>query len=483
MNGTTASLRPRSGTCPFTRRRAELSLSFVIIGAGIAGSALALGLARAGHHVHLLERYPGTPAASERPCGGIRVPPNMTKILSAWNLADALDGLTIRSDGSTFRVLETGETIGYLRWNDALMSEAGADFLFMDRGDLHAVLLNAAREAGVQITYGAVVTAVSSGPKPSVATADGTQIFGDIVVGADGSRSMVREHLLGRPDSGQENRLDVFTATVPVSAMRQDPDLSDLTKRPEWPMWMGEGRSILAYPTQRPEEVYTMNLFWPHAELDLPKRAEESWDDQVSHDIFHFEDYDPKLKKMLKLATSITRTKYVDREPNHEWVDPSHRIVLVGDAAHPLLPCSNHSASLSIEDAATMASLFSRLTAWDQVPLFLDAYAELRQHRCERVAKQEKENQRLVHLPPGPLREARDEMMRQTLLVEGQEEWDEGYLLSMWERISEQFGYNALEAADDWWYSWGVVREASKARIGVDLISIPVQKETEMTLC
>jgi salicylate hydroxylase len=138
-----------------------------------------------------------------------------------------------------------------------------------------------------------------------------------------------------------------------------------------------------------------------------------------------------------------------------------------------------------------MTSLFGRLSAWDQVPVLLDAYADLRQSRCASIGAQELEDIALVQLPPGPARDARNAALRHTLdseaLHAGRDgdgdddaDADESRLRTVWEHMSHLFGYDALDAADDWWYSWGVVREASKARIGVDTVSIPIVSEVRV---
>jgi salicylate hydroxylase len=130
-----------------------------------------------------------------------------------------------------------------------------------------------------------------------------------------------------------------------------------------------------------------------------------------------------------------------------------------------------------------LSTFFGRLTAWDQVPMMLNAYAELRQERCASVGAQEESNQTLVHLPPGPHRDARDEGFKGMLAAQHMEEWDEAQLRERWESVSVLLGYNAFEAAEDWWMKWGVIVEASKARtIGIDPVSMAIVSETQVTM-
>jgi salicylate hydroxylase len=117
-------------------------------------------------------------------------------------------------------------------------------------------------------------------------------------------------------------------------------------------------------------------------------------------------------------------------------------------------------ASLAVEDAAVLGTLFSRLREWEQVPLFLQAYQELRQPRCNAVHLSELSHAALTWLPPGPERDLRNAQMRQSM--QSKEHWDDKRLRQQWDEISETFGYSAREAAEAWWVNWGVLEESTK---------------------
>lgn len=163
-----------------------------------------------------------------------------------------------------------------------------------------------------------------------------------------------------------------------------------------------------------------------------------------------------------------------------EWVDQSGRLVLIGEAAHPLLvsqfsccvpvglyllayqPCSMHGPSLAMEDAVVFGVLFSRLRNYGQIPILTEAYQDLRMSRCKMVNEGELNNARLVWMPPGKAREQRDAYMKASR-ASGNEHWDEGQLRKQWEEIAGVFGYCARDAAEDWWVNWGALRERSQA--------------------
>lgn len=115
-----------------------------------------------------------------------------------------------------------------------------------------------------------------------------------------------------------------------------------------------------------------------------------------------------------------------------------------------------------MEDAEVLGWLLSRLHSWEQLPHLLEAFQDLRQERCRIVHQKEYMGFQLVWLPPGPKRDSRDESLR-AMMVSGLQGWDEDKMRWQWEEIREVLGYSAREAAEDWWVSWGMLRERSQA--------------------
>lgn len=115
----------------------------------------------------------------------------------------------------------------------------------------------------------------------------------------------------------------------------------------------------------------------------------------------------------------------------------------------------------------------SRLRTREQIPQFLEAYQDLRQPRCAHVRLSELHNAALVTLPPGDDRNQRDAAMKLSLNTNVDTDWDDTRLREQWEEIGEVFGYNAREAAEDWWMQWGVLGDAKLApeNVPVNLFS------------
>lgn len=126
-----------------------------------------------------------------------------------------------------------------------------------------------------------------------------------------------------------------------------------------------------------------------------------------------------------------------------------------------------HGPSLAVEDAVVFGVLFSRLRSYDQIPILTEAYQDLRFARCKNVHESELSNARLVWLPPGADREARNAYMKMSM-KSGKEHWDDSELREQWEEIAGVFGYSARDAAEDWWVNWGSLRERSQAMNPLD---------------
>ena len=106
---------------------------------------------------------------------------------------------------------------------------------------------------------------------------------------------------------------------------------------------------------------------------------------------------------------------------------------------------------IALEDAVLFGTLFARLSSWTQLPSFLSAYQQLREERCAIVKAADLKEARLVVLPPGPARDARDA----TFAAPTTAEWDDEMMRAMFETTQYVFGYVASEEADEWWIDWG----------------------------
>ncbi|KAF9007391.1 hypothetical protein BDQ17DRAFT_1323993 [Cyathus striatus] len=128
-------------------------------------------------------------------------------------------------------------------------------------------------------------------------------------------------------------------------------------------------------------------------------------------------------------------------------------------------PGAIQESAMTIEDGAVLAKLFSHLHSEDQISSFLFAYQDLRQPRCNRVARKELADIQYMMLPPSELQEMRNSMMKAKHaaglnVLAATEDMEES---SEWAEIMDVFAYDAEDEADNWWVEWGLLRDRAKA--------------------
>ncbi|VDC03434.1 unnamed protein product [Peniophora sp. CBMAI 1063] len=438
-------------------KRAGTALHIVVVGAGLGGLAAVHTLAQAGHRVTLLES-----ASKLGDVGaGIQVSPNSSRLLFRWGLKSAIAASAVKPNAIVFNRYNTGERVGYTRWGDLMEDQYGAPYLHVHRADYHAMLLRLAKDApGVTVRLGATVVDIQPDPDvaegPSVTLANGDVVHADLIVGADGVKSRVQAAVVGYSSEPQPTGDAAYRATIPTELMLKDPDLRRFVEEPNMTAWMGPRRHMMAYNIREKKEF---NLV-----LIIPDDGSvEAWDVEGSADKMRedYSDFEPRVGKLLSYVKSTLKWRLCDRKPLPTWVHPKGRIVLLGDACHPMLPYRAQGAAMAIEDAAVLGGLFANLTHVDQVPTLLHAYQELRYTRCTEAQLSSRLNQHIFHLSDGPEQEARDESMRKAMANEAiypaparlPESSGLGSANQWADRSKniEAFGYDADKAAQEWW--------------------------------
>lgn len=171
---------------------------------------------------------------------------------------------------------------------------------------------------------------------------------------------------------------------------------------------------------------------------------------------------DSRLRFLLDNAGPVSRQSHVVMPRLETWVDESESIVLIGEAAHPQGPGRTYACSLALEDAAILGTLFSRLRSRDQVPTLLYAFQDLHKGRADAVAALEIKNADVALSNPPRVR---DGLVRWSALPADEPEppsAESGPTDAELADIMEVWGYFAIDAADEWWVDWGLLRERSR---------------------
>ncbi|KAF8556487.1 FAD/NAD(P)-binding domain-containing protein [Imleria badia] len=445
-----------------TYERAELQIDFLVVGGGLAGLSCALALRRVGHRVVVLEQFTDS-ETSKMSHGGIRLPPNVVKILYKWGLKDALKAISVECRSFEMAKYETGEVLGMHVWDEDIFTETGGAFLLCHHADLRRLLFDAAVEAGAQVHSGVKGVSVDC-DACQVTLSTGVKLQADVIVGADGYSSLIQQAITGKNAFRAEPSHCLFyNTTIPVELMQQDPALADFcNSKHKLFVWLGHNTAVSGFHLGGKAE-YALHLWVQPARHKY--RDDEFWAAEVTLKELRQQLglCEPRLLKLAALAKSPARVQVKITRPLENWVHHSGRVLVIGEAAHPLPAGSIQGGALAVEDSAVLAKLFSHLRSEDQIPTFLYALQELREGRCASVVKCEQGNLLFQMMPHGPQQEQRDNMLRKQV-AEGRPMLSNSKPLDQWEQVKELFGYDPEDQADDWWIKWGILRERAKDR-------------------
>jgi len=361
------------------------NIRVAIIGAGLGGLAAAGALRLHGIEVVVYERAPKLGEVG----AGIQLGPNAVKVLCALGLERALRPLT-------------AEPVSYvsLAWDDARIRyrepmkgpyavQYGAPYLMAHRADLHRLLCGLVPAESVRL--GAQCTGVSSAGGGAVADfADGSQIEADVIVGADGINSTVRESLFGVQPVRFTQQM-AWRCIVPIQSVPTEVGIG----RDEYVGWIGPTGHVICYPI-RGGALY--NIFAGHVSDEW---VDESWAVPSSIDelLAGYRGWNPALLKMLAQVSDCYKWGIRDRDPLPRWT--AGAVTLLGDAAHPMMPTLAQGAAISLEDGFALARQVAQHR--DNPARGLAAYEAERRPRASRVVLQAREqfqNNRKNPAPP-----------------------------------------------------------------------------------
>jgi salicylate hydroxylase len=383
----------------------------LIAGGGIAGMATGFAAARAGWQATVFER------ASEfsEVGAGVQLGPNVTRILQAWGLSDALKQVAAFPAGLHARSMTTGEVLATLPVKDAT-TKYGAPYVTLHRADLHSLLLQAAAREGVQVHSDAVVQKVSQSADDVVFDvvqhAQLQQHTAALAVAADGVRSPLRHQLLG-------DGLPTFTGHIAYRALVLQADLPAHLRSQDVSVWMGSQAHVVSYPVRGGDYLNVVCLTEGRLLDDDANnlQALQTWNAQKS-DAQTLAELHHALRGACTTLTDLMaactdwRLWPLCGRPAMQGAQQhvQARVALVGDAAHPMLPYLAQGAGMAIEDAAVLGAQLTGAINKD-VPQRLQAFAQARWQRNARVQAKAVRNGQIFHAT-GPLRVSRDMGLR-----------------------------------------------------------------------
>jgi salicylate hydroxylase len=366
-----------------------VSPRIAVIGGGVGGLAAAGFLHRAGLDVAVYEQ-----AAMLTEVGaGIVVPPNAARLLRRLGLMEQFQALAVPLQvGWEFRRWQDGRVLFSQRLGTDCERLYGEHTYTAHRADLLSLLATAVPQPGPRL--GSRCVAVRRRPvHVELAFADGTAATADVVIGADGLHSVVRDAVL-RTGPPKFSGICAYRCLVPADRA------PEFALRPVQTLWLGPGRHLVHYPISAGRYVNLVALT-PAGDYHV-----ESWtaEGRIEDLRAEFAGWDSRLTGLLQAAERIGRWALLDRDPLPRWTNGP--IALTGDAAHPMFPFLAQGAAQAIEDAAVLAGCLAAAAA--DPAAALSRYEALRKPRTTRVQMLSHARQHVNHLPDGPEQQDRD---------------------------------------------------------------------------
>jgi 2-polyprenyl-6-methoxyphenol hydroxylase-like FAD-dependent oxidoreductase len=345
----------------------------LVIGGGMAGPVTAMALEQAGIDSAVYEAYDRT---ADGVGAFLTLAVNGMAALHELGLGHLVRGKGF--DTPTMVAEMDGRALVEFSFGDPLPD--GTYNQTITRADLYGVLRDEAVRRGVPIEYGQRLVSAQSTADGVVATfADGTTATGDLLIGADGLRSVTRTII--DPDAPAPRYVPLLNAGGYARGV-------DLDGEPGV-MHMVFGRKCFFGYVIRPDR----EVWWfvnPPQPRELPASelaavTPEQWRARL-RDLFAGDDF-PALAVIDATEHIFSGWNTYDFPKVPVW--HRDRMIIIGDAAHATSPASGQGASMALEDAVTLAKCLRDLP---DVPAAFAAYENLRRKRVERVVAQGKRN-------------------------------------------------------------------------------------------
>jgi 2-polyprenyl-6-methoxyphenol hydroxylase-like FAD-dependent oxidoreductase len=340
----------------------------LVVGGGVAGPATALALHQVGIEATVLEAWP----RSDGEAGSwFTLAPNGLHALDLLGARHLATGIGFPSERNVMAGA-TGRVLGSMSLGVPL--EDGTVAVTMKRSRLAAALLGEAERRGIEVCHASRVTEVaSSSDGVTVTLADGSTVRGDLLVGADGVRSMVRQAI--DPHSAPAR----YVGLTNFGGITERTPLAATLPARQWHFVFGSRAFFGAHPTPDGDVVWFVNVPGPAiTRAERAARTPEQWQDRLVQLLA--DDAGP--------AADLVHTGRLEL-----WADNTHdlprvarwhrdRMVIVGDAAHAPSPSSGQGASLALEDAVVLATCLRDACTVEEA---LTAYDTARRDRVERI--------------------------------------------------------------------------------------------------
>ncbi|MGW4238353.1 3-hydroxybenzoate 6-monooxygenase [Streptomyces sp. NPDC004749] len=366
----------------------------LVAGGGIGGLATALSAARRGHEVTVLERG----AVFAEIGAGIQLGPNAFHALDVLGVGQAVRDRAVYIDELRFMDGTTGERVAAMPLTAAYRERFGNPYAVVHRGDLFQPLLTACRaETAVELVPDTAVRSFEQdADHVTVRTADGRTFTADALVGADGIRSAVRRGLLGDGEPRVSGHT-IYRSVIPIEKVPEELRWNAVT------LWAGPRWHFVHYTIGRGRYLNLAATRDDGARTALAGRPAAR--EKV---LGGFPGLGETARRLLELGADWREWVLCDRDPVDRWTDG--RVVLMGDAAHPMLQYAAQGACQALEDAVVLGDLLD--DGGGEMAARLETFNAVRRERTARAQLVAREMGARLYHPAGAEAKARNAMLR-----------------------------------------------------------------------
>ncbi|MEL6385406.1 MAG: FAD-dependent urate hydroxylase HpxO [Cyanobacteria bacterium J06626_18] len=337
------------------------NLKVIVVGAGMGGLTTALAMRQAGYEVEIYDRV-----SALRPAGaGISLWSNGVKVLNRLGLGHEIAAIGGPMEQMAYYEGKTGDLLTRFSLMP-IVERVGQAPYPVSRTDLQKMLLEAVGADQVQLNKRCV--AVEQTPESATAIfEDGHCATGDIVVGADGTHSIIRTYVLGHPTERRYVGYVNWNGLVPVS--------DELAPPNSWDIYVADGQRASVMPVGGDRFYFFLDVPLPKGTNNTP----ETYRQELSE---HFAGWAKPVQTLIQQLnpSKTNRVEIHDIEPLQTLA--KGRIALIGDAAHSTAPDLGQGGCQAMEDAWALANYLSTTNL-----SVADALKRYQENRVERVAQ------------------------------------------------------------------------------------------------
>jgi 2-polyprenyl-6-methoxyphenol hydroxylase-like FAD-dependent oxidoreductase len=339
----------------------------LIAGGGIGGLAVAVGLAQKGIRSILLEKA----SALGEIGAGIQLGPNAFHAFDYLGVGEAARNMAVYVDQLRLMDAMTAQEICHVDLGEAFRGRFGNPYAVVHRGDLHGVFLKACRDSDlIDLRVSSEVVGYDQdGSSVTARLASGDRVTGSLLIGADGLWSNVRKQVVG-DGKPRVSGHTTYRSVIPTDQMPEDLRWNAAT------LWAGTKCHLVHYPLSG-WKVFNL-VVTCHNDAPEPVAGKPVPEEEVMKGFAHIHQ---RALDIIRHGTNWKLWVLCDRDPTEHWVDG--RVVLLGDAAHPMLQYFAQGACQAMEDAVCLSHMLGNHGS-DHV-VALEKYRELRFPRTAKV--------------------------------------------------------------------------------------------------